>query len=113
MIRLQRRNFYRVNSEYDMIVSIRLFHSSGKSWQGELLDLSVGGCGIIIDDSLPIKDLSRNPIKCEITLPNMEPFIIQTMIRTVQHVEHYKNHIRLGCETIDISPVDAKTYTYF
>jgi c-di-GMP-binding flagellar brake protein YcgR len=103
MIRLQRRNFYRVTTEDDMIVSMRIFHPSGKNWEGEVLDLSVGGCAVVIDDSLPIKELSKGPVKCELNLPDMGVFTIQTEIRTVRHIEQNKSHVRLGCKFVNLN----------
>ena len=107
IIRLQRRNFYRVATEDDMIVSMRIFHPSNRIWEGEVTDLSVGGCAVVIDESLPIKALSKGPVKCELNLPETGLFTIQTEIRTVRHIEQDKSHVRLGCKFINLSQEQA------
>lgn len=108
MIRLQRREYYRVNTPIDhpLRCSIPLPPDLGASiYAVPLVDISCGGIAILDEKKMLGNTHGREYKDCHIDLPGIEAITVTLQIRNSQELTLFngKTNRRLGCMFIELS----------
>lgn len=105
LLRLQRREYYRLVTSLVDPIKCRI-----PTGQGELdatvVDLSVGGIGIIAYKPDVHLELGLVYHGCRITLPATAPFVINLLVRSTFEItlRNGRRSHRAGCQFIDLPP---------
>jgi c-di-GMP-binding flagellar brake protein YcgR len=110
VIRLQRREFYRVPTPVvdPLVVSIPLPTAAGReSIAFSLADISCGGIGLLDNQSTLGAFVGRTYTQCRIDLPEIGVITTGLQLRNAITTTLQNNHTnrRLGCQFVDISKV--------
>lgn len=108
LIRLQRREFYRVPTPVlePVVVRIPLAKAIGlESLSFSLADISCGGVGLLDNDDTLGASVGRTYVHCRIDLPDIGVITTGLQMRNAQttKLQNNRTHRRLGCQFVDIS----------
>ena len=109
---VQRRSYFRVNIPESMKVSTKIWYGNIESgaekrtsehyWEGSLLDLSAGGCQVVLDCEQKQHFHAGQFVVIEFTpLPYESPFVFDTQIRNVLLTAD-RSHVCIGLQIIGL-----------
>jgi c-di-GMP-binding flagellar brake protein YcgR len=108
MIRLQRREYYRINTPLSNPIrcTVQLDNDSPfESVQLSLVDISCGGIALLDDRRILDNTIGKIYQDCKVDLPNTGPISLTLQIRSSQDLIllNGKTNRRLGCQFINLS----------
>ncbi|WP_124704437.1 flagellar brake protein [Sulfuriferula multivorans] len=108
LIRLQRREYYRVNTPVINPILCRIplpADAGGGIYTTPLVDISCGGIAILDDKKVLDTTIGREYENCHIDLPGLGIVTVTLQIRNSQELTLFngKTNRRLGCQFVDLS----------
>jgi c-di-GMP-binding flagellar brake protein YcgR len=108
LIRLQRREYYRVNTPISNPILCRIplpADIGGGSCAASLVDISCGGIALLDDKKLLNTTIGGEYENCRIDLPGFGVITVTLQIRNSQELTLFngKTNRRLGCQFVDLS----------
>jgi c-di-GMP-binding flagellar brake protein YcgR len=108
LIRLQRREYYRVNTPVGNPILCRIplpADAGGSSCAASLVDISCGGIALLDDKKLLNTTIGGEYENCRIDLPGLGVITVTLQIRNSQELTLFngKTNRRLGCQFVDLS----------
>jgi len=98
MLRLQRRNYFRVVADQDMMAHIHIDHAPHVG-DYELTDLSQGGCGISVALNSHEFTVGQFLNDVKLMLPDEKfPVLVRLQVRNIKPNPEDTNSLILGCE---------------
>ncbi len=114
VIRLQRRNFFRVNVDEQFTVSILTPLPGAPDTMCEVTDLSVGGCAIVGNAPALFKLKINDEIRdCELHLPGSPPIFVDLQIRSMTLSYDQQSAIKLGCMFVALTGAQSSLFQRF
>jgi len=111
VMRLQRRDSFRLRLSPGLIVPVTLAHFEGETVNGEALDLSAGGVGVFLRTrNIP----SRGQIlhSLSISIPGSRPFKADVEVRFAR-LEHAHHTLRVGGRFVNLNPKQERQIALF
>lgn len=108
LFQLQRRQSFRIKipPSYKAVTEVNKINETVTNIKGKLLDISSGGCKMLIPDSgLSFKE--NDQLSCNIHIGSREPLSFLSIIRYLKK-ENNKNEISLGVEFKNLKPADEQ-----
>ena len=108
LIRLQRREYYRVNTPMSNPILCRIplpADGGGGSYATPLVDISCGGIALLDDKKILDITIGGEYENCRIDLPGLGVITVTLQIRNSQELTLFngKTNRRLGCQFVDLS----------
>lgn len=108
LIRLQRREYYRVNTPVSNPILCRIplpADAGGGNYAAPLVDISCGGIALLDDRKILDTTIGRDYPNCRIDLPGLGVVTVTLQIRNSQELTLFngKTNRRLGCQFVDLS----------
>lgn len=107
LIRLQRREYYRVNTPVSnpIFCRIPLPAGAGGNYAVTLVDISCGGIALLDDKKILDTTIGYEYPNCRIDLPGLGVVTVTLQIRNSQELTLFngKTNRRLGCQFVDLS----------
>jgi len=106
LLRLQRREFFRVAAISDVDVTCLVKEANGDTHRLEVEDVSLGGVGaLLVDESLPVKQFKVFH-NCELRIPGFSTLIIDLQIRNCfeKTLPNGRKVRRLGLSYANLKP---------
>jgi len=107
LIRLQRREYYRVNTPVSnpIFCRIPLPAGAGGNYATPLVDISCGGIALLDDKKILDTTIGYEYQNCRIDLPGLGVVTVTLQIRNSQELTLFngKTNRRLGCQFVDLS----------
>jgi len=103
LFRFQRRNAYRVRPLMNEALSARLVHPdiAGMPLELSVLDLSLGGCALLLPDDIPVPQRGTLLRQVEFDLDMDAPFRVDLRVQNVAPRPAAAPGMRIGCEFVD------------
>ena len=107
LLRLQRRNYYRVQLEDGLSIGIVIPLHNQTMVTAEVTDISIGGCAIVSDDDALAACAAGLLLKdCELSLPGLKPVYVDLEVRTSRYGDADTGY-RLGCRFSELTGAQA------
>jgi c-di-GMP-binding flagellar brake protein YcgR len=111
VMRLQRRDSFRLRLSPGLIVPVTLAHYEGETVRGETMDLSSGGVGLVLHTrNIP----SRGQIlhNLSISMPRSRPFKASVEVRFAR-LEQVHHTLRVGGRFVNLDPSQERQIAQF
>lgn len=98
IVRLQRRNYFRVMADEELNAQVKL---DIPSTQGPitLIDISLAGCGLLMDGVQSQHQAGEVIKDVRLTLPDGEgSMLVELTVRNIKHMADNPDMVQLGCE---------------
>lgn len=103
MVRLQRRNYFRVMADEELNSQVRM-DIPGADSPVELIDISLAGCGIYMRGVVSQYQVGQVIRDVRLRLPDGDgSMLLELVVRNIKATEGQANQVQLGCE---MKPLD-------
>ncbi|MEY4765369.1 MAG: hypothetical protein RI907_2042 [Pseudomonadota bacterium] len=112
--RFQRREAFRVQplSQQAPLAHFRHPASPGVELHLRVLDISLGGVGLLLPQNVPMIPAGVKVASCRLELDDQTDITVSMVIHHVTAIQPQSNGVRLGCELLDVERHDRALGNY-
>jgi len=105
MLRLQRRENFRLATTLGPALTCRFLIDEKKSVEARVLDLSIGGLALAVPPRVVTLNPGMELSECRILLTGIGPVVVNLRVRSVFMISTHTGDVqRAGCQFINLSP---------
>ena len=105
LVCVQRRGIFRASVPQSNPAMCWLQTADSRKYAGTVLDIGVGGMGLLYESDAPIFELGEVVYGCRLSVPGVGEFVVSLRVRNQMNLvlADGKKKWRLGCEFVDLS----------